>query len=142
MKTCNRDLLVLVKDEHMNEQLMEHELEQLNEICFNLRPSKAFVLPMKYLTSTSTRSFIKGNPCKRLSDRRSYALSSLFATRIRQFLLFPAQESFSIASFNFRIISSMSSNRQVPTLKRYHGEFFDAPKAVKGTTASLASSKR
>ena len=35
MKTPNRDLLVLVKDEYMNETFMEQELEQLNELLFH-----------------------------------------------------------------------------------------------------------
>ena len=34
MKTPNRDLLVLVKDEFVNEQFMEQELEQLNNLLF------------------------------------------------------------------------------------------------------------
>jgi hypothetical protein len=32
MKTRNRDLLVLLKDEFRNEQAIEHELEKLNEL--------------------------------------------------------------------------------------------------------------
>jgi hypothetical protein len=35
MKTPNRDLLVLVKDEYMNETFMEQELEQLNDLLFH-----------------------------------------------------------------------------------------------------------
>ena len=35
MKTPNRDLLVLVKDEFANEQFMEQELEQLNDLLFH-----------------------------------------------------------------------------------------------------------
>jgi hypothetical protein len=44
MKTCNRDLLVLVKDEHMNEQLMEHELEQLNDLLFQFETIESFCI--------------------------------------------------------------------------------------------------
>jgi hypothetical protein len=44
MKTCNRDLLVLVKDEHMNEQLMEHELEQLNDLLFHFETIESFCI--------------------------------------------------------------------------------------------------
>ena len=36
MKTSNRDLLVLVKDEFMNQQQIESELEQLNSLLFRL----------------------------------------------------------------------------------------------------------
>jgi hypothetical protein len=34
MKTSDRDLLVLVKDEYMNDKFMEQELEQLNALLF------------------------------------------------------------------------------------------------------------
>jgi hypothetical protein len=34
MKTPNRDLLVLVKDEYASERFMEQELEQLNDLLF------------------------------------------------------------------------------------------------------------
>ena len=44
MKTCNRDLLVLVKDEHMNEHLMEHELEQLNDLLFQFETIESFCI--------------------------------------------------------------------------------------------------
>ena len=44
MKTCNRDLLVLVKDEHMNEQLMEQELEQLNDLLFQFETIESFCI--------------------------------------------------------------------------------------------------
>lgn len=35
MKTPNRDLLVLVKDDHLNGKAMENELEQLNQLLFH-----------------------------------------------------------------------------------------------------------
>ena len=35
MKTPNRDLLVLVKNDHMNEKAIEMELEKLNQLLFN-----------------------------------------------------------------------------------------------------------
>ena len=42
MKASNRDLLVLVKDEHMNDQLMEQELEQLNTLLFHFETMESF----------------------------------------------------------------------------------------------------
>ncbi|MBS1935849.1 MAG: hypothetical protein JST96_17755 [Bacteroidetes bacterium] len=42
MKTPNRDLLVLVKDEHMNETFMEQELEQLNDLLFHFETMDIF----------------------------------------------------------------------------------------------------
>lgn len=35
MKTPNRDLLVLVKNDHLNEKAIEVELERLNQLLFN-----------------------------------------------------------------------------------------------------------
>jgi len=35
MKTPNRDLLVLVKNDHLNEEAIELELEKLNQLLFN-----------------------------------------------------------------------------------------------------------
>ena len=35
MKTPNRDLLVLVKNDHLNQRAMERELEKLNQLLFN-----------------------------------------------------------------------------------------------------------
>jgi len=34
MKTPNRDLLVLVKDNHLDKEAIEFELEQLNQLLF------------------------------------------------------------------------------------------------------------
>jgi F0F1-type ATP synthase alpha subunit len=42
MKTPNRDLLVLVKDEDANEQSMEQELEQLNDLLFHYETMESF----------------------------------------------------------------------------------------------------
>jgi F0F1-type ATP synthase alpha subunit len=42
MKTPDRDLLVLVKDEYMNERFMEQELEQLNEMLFHYETIEKF----------------------------------------------------------------------------------------------------
>jgi hypothetical protein len=42
MKTPNRDLLVLVKDEYMNERFMEQELEQLNDLLFHYETMENF----------------------------------------------------------------------------------------------------
>ena len=42
MKTLNRDLLVLVKDEFATEQFMEQELEQLNDLLFHYETVETF----------------------------------------------------------------------------------------------------
>lgn len=36
MKTPNRDLLVLVKDDHLDREAIEFELEQLNQLLFGI----------------------------------------------------------------------------------------------------------
>ena len=42
MKTSDRDLLVLVKDEFVTEQFMEQELEQLNSLLFHFETMDKF----------------------------------------------------------------------------------------------------
>ena len=42
MKTSNRDLLVLLKDESMDNQAIEHEVELLNEILFHVESTDTF----------------------------------------------------------------------------------------------------
>ncbi|MBC8034818.1 MAG: hypothetical protein H7Y03_11775 [Chitinophagaceae bacterium] len=44
MKTPNRDLLVLLKDESRSELSMEFELEQLNEILFHVETLENFCI--------------------------------------------------------------------------------------------------
>ena len=44
MKTPNRDLLVLVKDEFPSELSIEYELEQLNEILFRTETIENFCI--------------------------------------------------------------------------------------------------
>ncbi len=42
MKTSNRDLLVLLKDESMSNKAIEQEVEQLNEILFHVESADNF----------------------------------------------------------------------------------------------------
>ncbi len=42
MKATNRDLLVLVKDESMNQYQIELELEKLNSLLFHLETVESF----------------------------------------------------------------------------------------------------
>jgi hypothetical protein len=44
MKTPDRDLLVLVRDEYMSETFMEKELEQLNDMLFQFETIEKFCL--------------------------------------------------------------------------------------------------
>ncbi|HJU45465.1 MAG TPA: hypothetical protein VJ647_01725 [Chitinophagaceae bacterium] len=44
MKTPNRDLLVLVKDEFPGKLSMEYELEQLNELLFRIETIENFCI--------------------------------------------------------------------------------------------------
>jgi len=42
MKSPNRDLLVLLKDETLSEQAIEQEVEKLNAMLFNVESSDSF----------------------------------------------------------------------------------------------------
>jgi hypothetical protein len=44
MKASDRDLLVLVKGEFMNDQFMEEELEQLNNLLFHYETVENFCI--------------------------------------------------------------------------------------------------
>lgn len=44
MKMPNRDLLVLVKDNHLSEKAMENELEQLNQLLLHFETFENFCI--------------------------------------------------------------------------------------------------
>ncbi len=44
MKTPNRDLLVLVKDDHLDKEAIEFELEQLNQLLFVFETADNFCI--------------------------------------------------------------------------------------------------
>jgi len=48
MKTTNRDLLVLVKDETMNQHQIELELEKLNSLLFHLETIDSFCIAHEF----------------------------------------------------------------------------------------------
>ncbi|MBX2924920.1 MAG: hypothetical protein KF746_22155 [Chitinophagaceae bacterium] len=62
MKTSNRDLLVLLKDESMSNQAIEHEVEQLNEILFYVESAENFC---------TANELIDMNRYKILQDQKS-----------------------------------------------------------------------
>ncbi len=55
MKTPNRDLLVLVKNEYANEQFMEQELEQLNDLLFHYETMNNFCLAHEVFDMNKSR---------------------------------------------------------------------------------------
>jgi hypothetical protein len=59
MKTSNRDLLVLVKDEHMNEKTMEQELEQLNDLLFRFETVESFCIAHEVFDINKHRTLYK-----------------------------------------------------------------------------------
>lgn len=59
MKACNRDLLVLVKDEHMNEQSMELELEQLNDLLFHFETIESFCIAHEVFDINKHKTLVK-----------------------------------------------------------------------------------
>ena len=66
MKTSNRDLLVLVKDEHMNEQLMEQELEQLNELLFHFETIESFCVAHEVFDVNKHRTLHKKDTVQKI----------------------------------------------------------------------------
>lgn len=49
MKSPNRDLLVLLKDETMSEQAIEQEVEKLNNILYHVEASESFYISHELL---------------------------------------------------------------------------------------------
>ncbi len=66
MKACNRDLLVLVKDEHMNEKSMEHELEQLNDLLFHFETIESFCLAHEIFDINRHKTLCKRDNVQRI----------------------------------------------------------------------------
>lgn len=59
MKKSNRDLLVLVKDERLNEAAMEFELEQLNKILVTLETVECLCVVHEVFDLNKYRVFSK-----------------------------------------------------------------------------------
>jgi hypothetical protein len=65
MKASDRDLLVLVKGEYMNDKFMEDELEQLNNLLFHYETIEKFCIAhevfdvRKYKVVTESRGIQK-----------------------------------------------------------------------------------
>ncbi len=66
MKTPDRDLLVLVKDEHMNEKFMENELEQLNEMLVHYETIEKFCAVHEIFELNKYKIITKLLPMQRL----------------------------------------------------------------------------
>jgi len=66
MKTCNRDLLVLVKDENINEQLMEQELEQLNNLLFRFETIESFCMAHEVFDINKHKTLYKKDSLQKL----------------------------------------------------------------------------
>jgi hypothetical protein len=67
MKTPNRDLLVLVKDEFANEQFMEQELEQLNDLLFHYETMDNFCTAHEVFDMNKYKIIRKHNPLRQIA---------------------------------------------------------------------------
>jgi hypothetical protein len=66
MKACNRDLLVLVKDDNMNEKSMERELELLNELLFRFETVESFCAAHEVFDINRHRTLYKRDHIQRI----------------------------------------------------------------------------
>jgi hypothetical protein len=66
MKTPDRDLLVLVKDEFMNEKFIENELEQLNEMLFHFETIEKFCAVHEIFDLNKYKIIEKPQPMQKL----------------------------------------------------------------------------
>jgi F0F1-type ATP synthase alpha subunit len=66
MKTSDRDLLVLVKDEYMNEKFIENELERLNEMLFHYETIEKFCTVHEIFDLNKSKIIDKPQPMQQL----------------------------------------------------------------------------
>ena len=66
MKTPERDLLVLVRDEYMNEKFMEKELEQLNEMLFHYETIEKFCAVHEIFDLNKYKIITKASPMQQI----------------------------------------------------------------------------
>jgi F0F1-type ATP synthase alpha subunit len=66
MKTPDRDLLVLVKDDHMSEKFMEQELEQLNEMLFHYETLDKFCIVHEIFDLNRYKIITKSNQMQQI----------------------------------------------------------------------------
>ena len=70
MKTPNRDLLVLVKDEFDSEHSMEIELEKLNRLLFNFETLDTISLAHEVFDMNKGKIYTKVKQVKEVLDQR------------------------------------------------------------------------
>ena len=76
MKTSNRDLLVLLKDEAMTNQAIEHEVAQLNEILFHIESADTFC---------GSNEIIDMNKYRILQDEK-FLVQMMFESELKPFI--------------------------------------------------------
>ena len=59
-------MLVLVKDEHMNEKSMEHELEQLNDLLFRFETIESFCMAHEIFDISRHKTLCKRDNIQRV----------------------------------------------------------------------------
>ncbi len=70
MKTPDRDLLVLMKDEFATAQFMEHELEQLNNLLFHYETMDNFCVAHEVFDMNKYRTVRKHKIIKRIARQQ------------------------------------------------------------------------
>jgi hypothetical protein len=70
MKVPNRDLLVLVKDEYMNEQAIEQEVEKLNEILYNTESIENFCVAHEVVDMNRYKILVKNHQVRKVIQQR------------------------------------------------------------------------
>ena len=70
MKTPNRDLLVLVKDEYHNESMMQRELQKLNRLLFHFETLDTIALAHEILDMNQGRVIEKISNVKKVLEHK------------------------------------------------------------------------
>lgn len=72
MRAPNRDLLVLMKDEYMNEQAIEHEVEKLNEMLYDAESIDSFCVAHEVIDMNRYKIVEKPHQIRNIIQKRDF----------------------------------------------------------------------
>ena len=71
MKNSNRDLLVLVKDAHTNQEAMQYELQQLNMLLGDFETLESFCMAHEVFDIQKYRVLTKRSQLKKIIEKET-----------------------------------------------------------------------
>ncbi|HTQ63628.1 MAG TPA: hypothetical protein VMI12_02470 [Puia sp.] len=81
MKTPNRDLLVLLKDEYATERFMEQEVEQINNLLFHFETLETFCIAHEVFDINKSRIIRKRSLIQQLARKQELKSFQFFCNK-------------------------------------------------------------